>query len=525
MKNLTRGSKVRGRRKVVKSGQKIVSWARKQKQKTLAPNVGISLRVPLSCPLIGCLGNGHVNGIDLSHVTLSGCPSYHNLPFEKWAEMRAREDGLVSPVQLRLNHDVSPTTSPSKSAKLSHFVERSHQLRTATKEPVLDKLASPMELYQFRCAQQRLVADKEDEAKEHLILCARIATRMASDDSERDDPSETLHSTNGNWTRPHSGEHIGLAMEQRIRTVCLGDWHLQPIYSSAYPPDIACLPIIYVCEYCLTPMRYCVSNERHRQKCTWAFPPGDEIYRKDQLSFFEVDGEKYPDYCRNLCLLTKLFLQHKTVYEIDQVPTFLFYILTEVDDDGYHIIGYFSKQKPEDPHDTGLNSVIYNNLSCLLTLPQYQCQGYGRMLIEMSYILSLLENRIGSPERPLSDSGLILYRKYWKWEILTYLSSYVNKTINIRNMSQDLGIAIPDIVSTLLDMKMLAYFRTQYYIVNNKTEVDRLLRSMRTPDANRRIDRSCMCWTPHSVAPIHKPARAKSSSKNKANPSTEDAIS
>lgn len=35
-------------------------------------------------------------------------------------------------------------------------------------------------------------------------------------------------------------------------------------------------------------------------------------------------------------------------------------------------------------------------------------------------------------------------------------------------MSQELGIAVPDIVSTLLDMKMLVCYRTQYYIINNK---------------------------------------------------------
>ncbi|VDP84853.1 unnamed protein product [Echinostoma caproni] len=213
------------------------------------------------------------------------------------------------------------------------------------------------------------------------------------------------------------------------------------------------------------------------------------------------------DYCQNLCLLTKLFLKHKTVHESDQVPTFLFYVLTEYHPEGHRILGYFSKQKPCDPHETGSTAVIYNNLSCILTLPQYQCCGYGRMLIEMSYVLSLLENRIGSPERPLSDRGLILYRKYWKWEILSYLSRYTEKTINIRNMSQELGIAIPDIVSTLLDMKMLVYFRTQYYIVHNKTAVEQLLGSMKPPDPARRIDKSCLHWTPHSIVPMNKSTR------------------
>jgi len=46
-------------------------------------------------------------------------------------------------------------------------------------------------------------------------------------------------------------------------------------------------------------------------------------------------------YAQNLCLLAKLFLDHKTLY-YDTDP-FLFYILCELDRIGYHIVGYFSK--------------------------------------------------------------------------------------------------------------------------------------------------------------------------------------
>jgi hypothetical protein len=42
-----------------------------------------------------------------------------------------------------------------------------------------------------------------------------------------------------------------------------------------------------------------------------------------------------------MCLLAKLFLDHKTLY-YDTDP-FMFYILTEFDAQGFHIVGYFSK--------------------------------------------------------------------------------------------------------------------------------------------------------------------------------------
>lgn len=46
-------------------------------------------------------------------------------------------------------------------------------------------------------------------------------------------------------------------------------------------------------------------------------------------------------YAQHLCLLAKLFLDHKTLY-YDTDP-FLFYVLTDYDSHGFHIVGYFSK--------------------------------------------------------------------------------------------------------------------------------------------------------------------------------------
>ncbi|CAI2733810.1 unnamed protein product [Schistosoma spindalis] len=476
------------RSKLPKSKHRFVSWSVKQKQKKFNQALSVnSSNVPLNCPLIGCSGIGHINGRDTAHVTLSGCPLYHNMSFVKWAEMRAREEGLVVPESIRRISQNSP--SPSK---VKHRVDRSHQFKTTQREPMLDDLASQVELYQFRRAQQRLVSTYETDAREHLLLCARVA------------------SNSGNVPNNAFSENIEFATEQRIRSVIFGTWDLQPWYQSNYPADLSCLPTIYICEFCLCGMRHKVAYNRHKINCGRTFPPGNEIYRKENLSFFEIDGQKHQEYCRNLCLLAKLFLKQKTVHELDQVPAFLFYVLTETDQDGSHIIGYFSKQKADDQCDNSVNTV-YNNLSCILILPPYQCRGFGRMLIEMSYILSRLEQRIGTPERPLSDLGIIIYRRYWRFEILKYLSSFTAKSINIRTMSQELGIAVPDIVSTLLDMKMLVCYRTQYYIINNKPDVDALLSTIKPPATDRCIDSTCLYWTPN-VSNVNQLSKSPSSS-------------
>ncbi|MGH0166316.1 UNVERIFIED_CONTAM: hypothetical protein FKN15_078094 [Acipenser sinensis] len=84
-------------------------------------------------------------------------------------------------------------------------------------------------------------------------------------------------------------------------------------------------------------------NHVQKSRCQWRQPPGKEIYRKSNISVYEVDGRDHKIYCQNLCLLAKLFLDHKTLYF--DVEPFVFYILTEVDRQGAHIVGYFSKTR------------------------------------------------------------------------------------------------------------------------------------------------------------------------------------
>uniref|UniRef100_A0A1B0GI59 Histone acetyltransferase n=1 Tax=Lutzomyia longipalpis TaxID=7200 RepID=A0A1B0GI59_LUTLO len=52
------------------------------------------------------------------------------------------------------------------------------------------------------------------------------------------------------------------------------------------------------------------------------------------------------------------------------------------------------------------------------------------------YLLTRIEGKIGSPEKPLSDLGLISYRSYWKDVLLDYLCSRSGTQLSIKDVSQ-----------------------------------------------------------------------------------------
>ena len=201
---------------------------------------------------------------------------------------------------------------------------------------------------------------------------------------------------------------------------------------------------MYICEFCLQYLKSRSLLKRHRTKCTWFHPPANEIYRKADLSIFEVDGNISKIYCQNLCLLAKLFLDHKTLYY--DVEPFLFYVLTKSDKKGCHFVGYFSKEK---------SCQQKYNVSCIMTMPQYQRQGFGRFLIDFSYLLSRIEGQAGSPEKPLSDLGRISYHSYWKSTIMEYLYNCSGTKVSIRQISTDTGMDPHDIAATLQLLGML----------------------------------------------------------------------
>jgi len=77
------------------------------------------------------------------------------------------------------------------------------------------------------------------------------------------------------------------------------------------------------------------------------------------------------------------------------------------------------------------------------------------LVIDLSYAVSRQEGIFGSPERPLSDLGLISYRSYWKDVIVQYiLNLQPDQKFSIRELSLQSGILQNDLVSTLQFMQV-----------------------------------------------------------------------
>ncbi|GIY84938.1 hypothetical protein CDAR_618641 [Caerostris darwini] len=238
-------------------------------------------------------------------------------------------------------------------------------------------------------------------------------------------------------------EHEAITKVKYIDKIQFGKFEIDAWYFSPYPDEYGKQQKLWICEYCLKYMRLEKTYRFHQGECIFRQPPGKEIYRKGTLSVYEVDGREHKLYCQNLCLMAKLFLDHKTLYF--DVDPFFFYILTECDRHGAHLVGYFSKEK-ESPDG--------NNVACILTLPPYQRKGFGKFLIAFSYELSKKEHAIGSPEKPLSDLGKLSYRSYWSWVILEILKDY-RGALSVKELSHMTSITTYDIISTLQSLNMM----------------------------------------------------------------------
>ncbi|GAB66461.1 histone acetyltransferase, partial [Plasmodium cynomolgi strain B] len=127
------------------------------------------------------------------------------------------------------------------------------------------------------------------------------------------DNGESDHDDHAGIDKEYLREHEENTKLKTINQIKFGKYLIDTWYFSPYPKEYQNIDILYICEFCLSFFKENEELLRHTEKCEIRHPPGNEIYRCDNISIFEIDGNYFRIYCENLCFLSKLFLDHKTL--------------------------------------------------------------------------------------------------------------------------------------------------------------------------------------------------------------------
>ena len=294
-------------------------------------------------------------------------------------------------------------------------------------------------------------------------------------------------------------EHEESTKVKNIKVIEIGRFEVDAWYFSPYPDAFGEQERLYICPYSLKYFKKRSAYARHlADPRLMRHPPGHLIYRmpapplkaacKQQelpqpkhLTLYEIDGSAAKVYCQCLCLLAKLFLDHKTLYY--DVDPFLFYVLCEEGEDGNSTLaGYFSKEKM---------SAENNNIACILVLPHHQRKGYGRLLIDLAYNITIREGKLGSPEKPLSDLGQLSFRSYWTEVLLDALRSHKGN-LSIKDIAHRTAIQTEDIIATLQSLNLVRFWKGQHVISVSPKIVDEHLRTH--AKSSLRCDPNLLTW-------------------------------
>ncbi|MCJ1289161.1 hypothetical protein MMC34_000693 [Xylographa carneopallida] len=244
-----------------------------------------------------------------------------------------------------------------------------------------------------------------------------------------------------------------LKAARNVLNVVLGGILFPTWYPSFYPEELVGKDTdrLYVCQWCFKYSKEAVPFHSHMKACNVEDndPPGRLIYRKEPYSIYEIDSEEEKLFTQNLSLFAKLFLDNKSVFF--DVASFNYYLLIQdlpsPSLPSRQIVGFFSKEKM---------SWDNNNLACILVFPPWQRQGLGKILMGVSYELSKRENRIGGPERPLSELGRKGYLKFWEARVANAILKIRNKsTVTPEEIAKQCWMLVDDVIVTLKEMGML----------------------------------------------------------------------
>jgi histone acetyltransferase MYST1 len=119
----------------------------------------------------------------------------------------------------------------------------------------------------------------------------------------------------------------------------------------------------------------------------------------------------------------------------------------------------------------------------------------------LAYELSKKEGKVGSPEKPLSDLGLLSYRSYWAQVLLEILRKH-RGNLSIKDLSEMTAIKTEDIISTLQSLNLIKYWKGQHIICVTPKIVEEHLKQMQKNTL--KIEPKNLHWAPPTTVKKHK---------------------
>ena len=216
------------------------------------------------CPINGCDSSGHLNGRNDRHFTPEACPMYHNTT-KQWCRSFRNEITKKNNLRKKALHTLvtkSPLGSPNNDQKRhAEYIKNERSKFRPENVPETDEILDDREL------------KLEGFASEWDLQLFREAQAAAAED--------------------HENALKGLPDTKQPRYIEMGRHEMEVWYQSPYPEEYSILPKLYICEFCLKYFKSETQLRRHAVKCVWNHPPGDEIYRKEPISVFEICGKRY----------------------------------------------------------------------------------------------------------------------------------------------------------------------------------------------------------------------------------------
>merc|ERR1712088_266968 len=124
--------------------------------------------------------------------------------------------------------------------------------------------------------------------------------------------------------------------------------------------------------------------------------------------------------------------------------------------------------------------------------------GYGRLLIDFTWVLSKVEKQPGTPEKPLSDLGRVSYHSYWKSVVLEYLATVRGRGhVTIQQLSAETALHPHDIA---LAFMLLGFIKrtsdmNKFLLAIEWSEVDAHMAKVKT-SLRIDMDPDALRWTP-----------------------------